>query len=166
MTETNTSDSRMDSEVGKEAVTMALYVSLSLLAVLVATATITQDTKGEVARTVFLTACGLLVAHLVAFAVSSRLVSKGNLDEKDRRILVAQVVAGLAVALIATIPTLVLNPDISSQASEFILIAFICLVGYRAARQSGGTKARALVYSAVVLAAAMVVLMVKGLVGH
>jgi len=145
---------------------MALYISLSLLAVLVATQTITHENKDEVARTVFLTACGLLVAHLLAFAVSSRLVSKGNMDQEGRRAVAAQIAAGLFVALVATLPTLFLDPDISLRVAEYILLGIVCVVGYFAARQSGATKVRALAYTVLVLVAAVLVLLVKGLVHH
>lgn len=153
-------------EVWREAVTMALYLSLSLLAVLLATGPITTDAKSEVVKTLLLTALGLLVAHLVAFAVSSRLVSRGQLDSESRDAIGAQIAAGLVVAVLAVLPTLILGPDVSLQVTEFLLLAFVCAVGYLAARQAGGSKVRAVAYSGVVFFLAIAVLLLKSLVGH
>ena len=166
MSAPSSSEHKIEPEVVQEGVTMALYISLSLLAVLVATQTITFETKGEVARTVLLTACGLLVAHLLAFGVSSRLVSKGSMDNEARHTVAAQICAGLIVTLVATLPTLLLDPEISLRVARLLLLGLVCFVGYLAARNSGGTRFRALVYSALVLVAALLVLLVKGLVEH
>ncbi|MEI8081125.1 MAG: hypothetical protein WCI74_04695, partial [Actinomycetes bacterium] len=67
-------------EVVREAVTMALYVSLSLLAVVLATPEVTHETKAQVAFVAFVTVCGLLFAHMLAFDVSTRLVTEGRFD--------------------------------------------------------------------------------------
>jgi hypothetical protein len=153
-------------EVWREAVTMALYLSLSLLAVILATSPEAPESGSGLAGTILLTALGLLVAHILAFAVSSRLVSRGQLDEESRRTMSAQVGAGLVVAVGAALPVLVLGPDAGLTATELLLLGFVCAVGYLAARQAGVSKARALLYSGVVLGLAVVVLLVKSLVGH
>lgn len=78
----------------------------------------------------------------------------------------AQVTAGLIVVVIATVPTLILSPEISLQVTEFILLALVCVVSFIAARQAGGTTTRAFIYSGVVLGLAIIVLLIKSLAGH
>lgn len=153
-------------EIWREAVTMALYLSLSLLAVILATSPEATDNGSSLAVTILLTALGLLVAHILAFAVSSRLVSQGQLDEESRRTMSAQVGAGLVVAVGAALPVLILGPDVGLTFTELLLLGFVCAVGYLAARQAGVSKGRAMLYSGVVLVLAVVVLLVKSLVGH
>ena len=83
---------------------MALYLSLSLLAVILATSPQAGESRSELAVTLLLTTLGLLIAHILAFAVSSRLVSQGQLDAESRRSIGAQAGAGLVVAVVVTLP--------------------------------------------------------------
>jgi len=153
-------------EAWREAVTMALYLSLSLLAVILATSPQAGESRSELAVTLLLTTLGLLIAHILAFAVSSRLVSQGQLDAESRRSIGAQAGAGLVVAVVVTLPIVLLSPDISLKVTEFLLLGFVCAVAFMAARQAGVSKGRALLYSGVVVVLAVVVLVVKSLVGH
>ncbi len=155
-----------DREIIREGTTMALYISLSLLAVIAAVPNTVRDTRLEVAITMFLTAAGLLAAHVLAFTISSRLVNGASMAEEGRRLLTAQVVAGLIVVLLATIPTLVFPPAYSTYVASTLLVALVAVVGFRAARRSGASLGRALVYVAVVLALAVAVLALKSATGH
>lgn len=141
---------------------MALYLSLSLLAVLLALPSATHDPLGPL----LLTALGLLVAHLLAFAISSRLVTKGVLDGQARLAIAAQVVGGLVVVALATLPLLVWDAPSGLRVAEALMLALVAGVGYLAARQADVSRLRALVYVALVIASALVVLLVKSLTGH
>lgn len=141
---------------------MALYLSLSLLAVLLAF----PSTGGEHLGEIFLTAIGLLVAHLVAFGISSRLVSKGVLDEQARLVAFAQIVGGIAVIVLVMLPLLVLAPPVSLQVAQALMLGFVAYVGYVAARQADVSRGRALRYVGFVVASVMIVLLVKSLAGH
>lgn len=150
-------------EFVKEAVTMALYLSLSVLAVLLAIPTsTTEDPIGLV----FLTSVGLLAAHLLAFAISSRLVSSGELDSEARVIIGAQIVAGVFVVTLVMIPMLVFDAPLSVQLAEGLLIAFVAWIGYLAARQANASKIRSFIYVGVVILSVVVVLGLKAAVGH
>ena len=153
-------------EEAREGVTMALYITLSLLAVLAAVPTTVRDTRLEVAVTMFLTALGLMLAHMLAFSISTRLVSQGQFDQEARRVLLSQVMGGAIVVVLATVPTVVFDPAYSVQIAGGVLLAFVLVVGYLAARAADVGRVRALVYVLVILVLVAGVLLVKGLVGH
>lgn len=147
-----------------EAVTMALYVSLSLLAVIAA---LPQDAApaGDLWLTLLLTAVALLLAHQVASRISTRLLHQGLLDRDGRLILAAQLAGGLAIGIAAALPVLLFGPD-AVRISEVLLIAFVAGTGYLVGRSAGRSRLRSLAYVALVVAAVIVVLLVKSLVGH
>ena len=122
-------------EVARESVTMALYQSLSLLAVLLATPTPGggEDAGTEVAVIVLLTGLGLLAAHHVAFRMSSRLVNSGALSDDSLRLLRAQAIGGLPVVVLAAVPPLVFGAEAGSLVSEVLLLG-----DRRARRLPGG----------------------------
>ncbi len=144
---------------------MALYVSLSLLAVLVALPSGSTAEAEHFGWTILLTAIGLLLAHQVAFRLSSRLVNKGLLDDESLRLLGAQTVGGLAVAVVAAAPVWVLGSS-GVQPSEFLLIAFVAATGYRSVRSAPSSRTRALLYTAVLVVVIFAVVSLKVLVGH
>jgi hypothetical protein len=153
-------------EFWREAVTMALYLSLSLLAVLLAVPTSTAQSEGDPVGLVLLTAVGLLVAHLLAFAISSRLVSRGVLDAQARLVGFAQIVGGLAVVVLVTVPLLLFDAPTSLRIAQGLMIALVAAVGFLAARQAEVSRGRALLYVAAVVASVLIVLALKAAVGH
>jgi FtsH-binding integral membrane protein len=153
----------MHRETVREAVTMALYLSLSLLAVLLA---VPASTEEDPVALVILTALGLLVAHLVAFSISSRLVSEGVFDAESRRVAAAQVAAGLAVVALVTVPMLLFDAPTSLYVAQALLVLVVVGVGYLAARAARASVLRSVAYVAVVVLAVACVLVLKALVGH
>lgn len=157
--------SKEDIEVLREAVTMALYISLSLLAVLAA---VPSDIIGEpsaVAFTVGLTSLGLVLAHQVAFRLSTRLLHHGILSPTERRLLGAQLLGGLAVTFVAVLPIVIFGSD-ALPWTFLLLLAFVAVVGYTAARSVPLGRGRSLLYVAGVIVVALGVLIIKLLVGH
>jgi hypothetical protein len=154
-------------ELIREAMTMALYLSMSLLAVLV---TITDvipdgDNRWQAAGTILVTALGLLLAHHVAFRLSSRLVNEGLLTQESRTALKAQAYGGGLVAVIATVPVLLFGEPDGEEAATLVLLAFVAWVGYRSARKRT-SRLRSALYVLVVVGAVTLVLVVKLAVGH
>ncbi len=158
-------ESREAREWVREAVTMALYISLSLLAVLVALPKASTAESTDLWLTILLTAVALLLAHQLAFRISTRLVNKGLLDASGVKLLGAQLIGGLMAAVAAALPVLIFGPQ-AVRASELVLLLFVAATGYRAARSVPASRGRALMYVASVVVAVMVVLFVKSLVGH
>jgi FtsH-binding integral membrane protein len=150
----------------REGTTMALYVSLSLLAV---TAALPSDLSGsgsDPATVLFLTSLGLILAHAFAFRVSARLVDRGRLAEDSLEILGAQLAGGAAVTVVALVPIVLLGAPDGVRVAGYLLVGFVALVGYLAARSAEVGRGRALGYVAGVVVVAVVVLWVKSLVGH
>jgi hypothetical protein len=151
-------------EVVRETTTMALYVSLSQVAFLTALPSQSKD-DSTLAMTVALTSVGLVVAHQVAFKISSRLVAVGNLEPLAPRLLRAQLSGGAFVTLLAVIP-LVLFGSSALWLSITLLLAFVAIVGYLAARSIPVSRARAMTYVVMVILAVGAVLAIKSLVNH
>jgi hypothetical protein len=151
----------------REGVTMALYISLSLLAVLVALPpSLDPGAIERPALTLLLTSLGLILAHALAFRISTRLVHHGALSAAHLEVLAAQLAGGLAVTAVAVAPVLLLGGPAGVRAAEWLLLAFVAVVGYLAARAVPVSRPRALAYVAAVVALAVGVLWVKGLVHH
>jgi hypothetical protein len=134
--------------------------------VLLAVPTSTATVEGDPVGLVLLTAVGLLVAHLLAFSISSRLVSRGVLDAQARLIAFAQIVGGLVVVALVTLPLLLFDAPMSLQIAQGLMLALVALVGFLAARQADVSTMRALVYVAAVVASVVIVLVLKAAVGH
>jgi hypothetical protein len=157
---------RERAEVSREGVTMALYVSLSQLAVMTAMPVDEASSNTALALTVALTSVGLVFAHQLAFRMSSRLVTAGStLEPMAPRILRAQLIGGAAVTLLAVLPILVFGPGAYTW-SMGLLLVFVMVVGYLVARSAPNSRARSLVYVAIVAVAVVGVLVIKSLVNH
>ena len=147
-------------ELIREAVTMALYVSLSLLAVLIALPTSTEDSRVIAGLAVLGTAVGLVLAHHVAFRMSTRLVNGGLLTTESVHALKAQAAGGFPVAVLASLPVFLFGQVPGEQIAELLLLVFVALVGYRSARFAS-SRTRSLIYVAGVVLVVSGVLLVK-----
>jgi len=151
----------------REGVTMALYIGLSLLAVLMAQETSLDPAAFESpALDIVLTSAGLILAHMLAFQLSTRLVHRGEMSPAHADLLWTQFLGGLAVTLVAVTPVLLIGGPGGVLTSKLLLIGLIAGVGYAAARSVPLSRPRALVYVGIVVVLALVVLWVKGLVHH
>lgn len=156
----------------REGVTMALYISFSLLAVLLARPTgyaddsHPDDSRVQVAVTLALTALGLVLAHQLAFRLSTRLLNRGVLDPESIAVLRAQLLGGLPVVAVAAVPVLLLGVRAGVLVSELLLIAIAGAVGYVTARSSGASTRRVMVNVAGVLVVVGALLAFKVAIGH
>jgi diaminopimelate decarboxylase len=147
----------------REGMTIALYLSLSLLAVMVAFEDPTHPDSTGLARLTAVTAVGLLLAHLLAFRMSSRFVHGAQRRGEYVSLVLAQVAGGVLVTLLATVPLLLFGSWPGLLISELALLALISGVGYLTARQSGEGRIRSLLYVGGIILLTLVVLWVKGL---
>jgi hypothetical protein len=146
---------------------MALYVAVCLLAALTAVSERADRSHVDVLAIVWGTTVGLALAHWFAFRLSARLVAAGALARREAAIGGAQVGGALAVALLATVPVLVLPATAELDVVRLVLAGFVTAVAVAVARSSGASTVRSLVYAAVVLAAAVTVAVVKNILsGH
>ena len=152
-------------ELLREVTTMALYVSLSILAVLIALPVAQNDNRVQAGLTVLATGLGLVLAHHLSFRMSSRLANGGLLSPQSVEALTAQALGGLPVAVLAALPVFALGEEPGEVVSEVLLLGFVALVGYRSARFTSGVG-RSLLYVGVIVAAVAAVLVIKLLAGH
>lgn len=165
MTDTARGRAAITAEIWREGVTMALYISLSQLAVMTALPH-AGDQPDDLALTVFLTSLGLVVAHQVAFRMSSRLVAEGSkLEPEAPKLMAAQLVGGGLVTVLAVLPIIVFGPE-AYRLSIGTLLLFVMVVGYLVARSTPVSRLRALVYVVFVAVVVVGVLALKSLVGH
>ena len=147
----------------REGVTMALYIALSLLAVMFALpSAFPADDPASHAEVLFVTSIGLLIAHQLAFRLSARL-AHGKLASEHLELLAAQLIGGLAVTAVAVVPVLVLGDQAGLFVAELALIAFIAVVGYIAARGIPLSRPRSLLFVGGVVALTLVVIGIKNL---
>lgn len=156
-----------DVEVVREASVMALYVAVCLLAALTAIAESADDGHVRAFAVIWGTTIGLALAHAFAFTLSARLVAHGRLHRHDVALVASQLAGAALVAVVATVPVLVLPPTAELDAARWALALFICVVGFVVARQGGASRARAAAYAFVVLLIAATIAIVKNVLsGH
>jgi len=154
-------------ELRKEAWVMALYVAVCLLAALSAVAEHAGDGHVRALGLIWGTTIGLTLAHVFAFRVSARLIAEGEIRPDDRDATVAQLIGATAVAVIATIPVLLLPATAEFDVVRWELAVLIALVGYVVAKSSGAGRTRSLVYGAVLLITAVAIALTKNVLsGH
>jgi hypothetical protein len=81
-----------------------------------------------------------VLAHHVAFRMSTRLVNGGLLTPESVSALTAQALGGLPVAVLAALPVVVLGEEPGEIVAELVLLAVGALVGYRSARFTSGRR--------------------------
>ena len=153
-------------EFVREAITMALYVALSLLAVMVAVPHEQLAGVGSPALVVALTSLGLILAHVVAFRISSQFVHYGLLTPEAVRLIGAQLGGGLLVTIVACVPLILLEGVRALQVAEIALLLVITGVAYAASRRSGTSHVRSVVHAVGVVVVVAVVLILKNVVVH
>jgi hypothetical protein len=129
----------------KEASAMALYVAICLLAALTALPESAAHTK--ITPLIWGVTVGLAVVHWFAFRVSARLVASGRLRPHDVELAGPQLVGAVGVALLATVPVVLLPESAELEGVALSLATFIALVGYAVPRGGGAARARALLYA-------------------
>jgi hypothetical protein len=153
--------------VAREFFASALYVAIVLLAALVALPKDHVPSDATVVGILFGTAIGLIAAHFVAFRLAAHFTAEGGvapapiLQEAG-----AGLAGGLLVAAIAAIPYLLWNGDGALTTTLLALALLPAFMGLAIARLRGRSWTTSLISSAVALAAALVVVLIKQQVGH
>ncbi len=166
MTEAPTNAIREEHIPRREAVTMALYVAIVLLAEAVALQASSLGETEVIVGAVWGTTIGVTLAHVYAFTLSTSLFSQGRIGRTDRLAAVAQLAAAGVVALVATLPFLFLSTNAAFNLSGSLLTVLIGATGYGSARAGGVPLRRAILIGAVALAAGAIVVSVKAALSH
>ena len=141
---------------------MALYVSITLLAILTAA----DNHHLNVLAVIWGTTVGLAVAHWFAFSLASRLVGPLEGAVTIERELLAETTGAAFVAGVATVVVVVLPAHLEWQGARFAVAACIAVIAYAEIRALGGTRARALSVASVALVLGELVAAVKQALGH
>lgn len=165
-------DHASEREVWREAVTMVLYVSLVLLAEL----TVLPDrgsgedfsgiSGSQLLAVIWGTTIGLAVAHLFAFRLAVRAFGSGRASRADLEVALAQLAGAAAVAVVASIPVILLPDEIEQRSVHVVLAVEIGLVGYLVARVAGQRRWSAAMFGFTALLLALVVVAVKVALVH
>ena len=83
----------------------------------------------------------------------------------DAAIAAAQLTGAAAVAILATVPLLVVPDEAELDVVRLLLAGFIALVGFVVARSSGASKPRAVLYGAGVIVVGLIVAVMKNVLG-
>jgi hypothetical protein len=154
-------------ELTLEVSTMALYVSVVLLAALVALEDGATTPDREMLGLIWGTTLGLALAHYFAFRVASRLVRGTTFHKRDGEIALAQLGGAAIVAALCTIPVLLLRDSSKNDSVRFELAILLGVAGYAAGRSGGASRLRSLATGAIVLVLGVGVAFVKNaLLGH
>jgi len=153
-------------EFRKEALTMALYVAICLMAALIAIPASAADHTNVMAL-IWGVTLGLALAHWFAFRVSARMVGAGTVRSSDVELIGAQLLGATGVAAVVSVGVLLLPESREFEGAEFLLAALISLIGFGVARNAGASLLRAVVYSLFVLVCAVTIAVLKNLLaGH
>lgn len=156
-----------DRELRREAMVMALYVAVCLLAALIALGENADHGHVRAFGLVWGTTLGLALAHAFAFGLSARLGTEGRLGQRDAHLVLAQLAGASAVALIATLPVALVGPTGEFDIVRLVLSVFIGGAGYAVGRLNGGGRTRSLLYGGFILVLAAVIATTKNVLsGH
>jgi hypothetical protein len=151
----------------REFLAAALYMALVLLAALVAFPVKRLPSDEIVVATLIGTAVGLVLAHWLAFRLAAHLTDEGGVwSGSAPQEAAAQVAGGVGVALLASLPFLVLDGADALRVSLLLLAAMPALTGLAIARLRGRSWLGAGIASAVVFAVAVAIVEIKAAVGH
>ncbi len=149
-----------------EASTMALYVSIVLLAALTAWNDSRETSDLTALGLVWGTTLGLTIAHIFAFRVASRLF-RGDRDRDDVRIALAQFEGAIAVAALCSIPVMVFPPSSETDAIRLELALILGVAGYLTGRTGEASQLKSLALGALVLLAGLSIAVLKNVLsGH
>lgn len=149
-----------DKEVRREGYTMAFYVAICLIAALVAT-----DPEEGMPTTwlIWGTTIGLALAHLFAFRLASRLVSRDMKGVQHRSMALAQLIGAATVAIVATVPVLLFSGPSEADMARFFVSGFIGFSAYQIGRHSGASSVRSALFAGGTLIVATAVVLTKNL---
>jgi len=150
-----------------EVTTMALYVSIALLAALAA---VDEDalSRNDTLLLIWGTSLGLAVAHYVAFRLASALARGRHLGRADVVVAGFQFFGAMIVPAAVTGVELLFGDDEDDVDTAVVALAVILgLTGYLVSRGNGSSRRRGVLLGLAVLVVGLVTALVKNaLAGH
>lgn len=146
---------------------MALYVAISLLAVLVALEEKASHTDQRAFTIVWGTTAGLALAHLFAFRLAARIAGDGTMSREEVALSLAQLGGAGLVALVVSVPIVLFPTTAEFDVARLLLVLIVAGAGYLVVRRHGGSVARSLLAATGTVVVGLVVAVVKNVVsGH
>lgn len=146
----------------REFVVSALYLSLALWATALIVPPDVLPSKWVVVAEVYGIAVGLLLMHWLAFSLAVQLVDHAEMNVELLKEGGAQLAGGLAVAVVATLPFILLNrTSLAFTTAMAMLGAIPALTGYAIARQRGASRATSVTIALGVALIAFAVVWIK-----
>lgn len=146
--------------------TMVLYVSVVLMGAIATVPADDLDEDVEVAAVIWGSALGLALAHWFAFNASAHLFRGEGINADELREGVWEALAALGVAVMATVPLLLLDDTLAAVVSLLALAVVVTAVAYVASRHGGLSRPRALLRGGVTMVLAVIVAALKIRIGH
>ena len=158
-------------ELWREATTMVLYVTMVLLAELaVLPARIQGRDTGlssrELLGVIWGTTIALALAHWVAFRLAAKAFGGGGTSREDVEVAGAQLTGAAFVAIVASLPVLILPDDVEHRAVPVVLSVELGVVGYVVARFAGQRRWPSFLFGLTVLLLGLGVAVVKIVIDH
>lgn len=162
-------------EAQREELTMALYMAIVTLSVLVFDKP--AESAWEDVRLIVGSAVGILAAHLLAFRLSARYhhgehesTEAGEGDDRSFTMVdvstFALIRASVLVIGLACLPYLFLSLDAARWVSFLLLTVIVGLAAYAVADSGGRSRSRALLYAVIVMVLAIAVAALKSILSH
>ena len=148
----------------REALTMLLYVSMTLLGAL-AVADV-GSSRGHVLGIVWGTTVGLALLHWVAFSLAARLADPDAHVEANRRQLLAQLSGAALVAAVGTLAVLLLPTEHELQGTRYAVAALVGTAAFGHARERGSGLVRSLLIGLAALVLAVLAAAVEHALLH
>ena len=145
---------------------MALYVSVVLMGAIATIPAKDLDEDVEVAAVIWGSALGLALAHWFAFNASAHLFRGEGINHEELAEGAWEAFAALGVAVVATVPLLLLDTTAAAAVSLIALAAVVTFVAYVASRHGGLSRPRALLRGAVTVVLAAIVAALKIWLGY
>lgn len=153
--------------LAREALAAALYMALVLLAGLVALPVARIPSDSVMVASLVGTAVGLVLAHWFAFRLAAHVTAEGGTwPGSAAQEATAQIVGGLCVALVASIPFLLTDGARALRLALLLLSALPAATGFLIARLRGFSWLRSGATAAAVFLLALAVVEVKAALGH
>jgi hypothetical protein len=156
---------RSNKAMRREAYSMSLYVSIILLSALSVFDDSHPPSRGEVFLLEAGTTLGLVLAHGFASWVSTRIIGEADEEVDPRDLLIVQLGAAAAIALLAML-AVVLAPTSAELAAARLTVAGAIAAQVFLESRSSNSAARAALYGLLALVAGLVVAAIKSYLVH
>jgi len=155
-----------DTELRKDALTMALYVAIGLLGALSLFDSSLSGNRWQLVATVWGITIGLVLAHVFAFVVAAHHAGGGSLRRHDGEAAVAHLIGGVGVALVTTLAIILVPEAAELRTVRVVLALFIGWVGYGVRRSNGAKVGASLLFALVTVLLALLIAQIKVTLSH